>query len=175
MPTIIPTGCLGVDLLVKNYPQERERIVKHAIDERRRQLASYSELRGLISFHPIHTTKLVLLSGLVSFILAFLLAQFAQLADWYKKLSEWKFSLALPVVGEKVLDIGSRVPTSTTFEIGAKLPSWSVGECFWFAVAVMVVLLILQAVQAAIRWRDAMRLKQGEHELQQELTYLQSL
>lgn len=175
MPTIIPTGCLGVDLLVKNYPQERERIVKYAIDERRRQLASYSELRGLISFHPIHTTKLVLLSGLVSFILAFLLAQFAQLADWYKKLSEWKFNFSLPIIGEKVLDIGSKVPTSTTFEVGARLPAWSIRECFWLAVGVMVTLVVLQAVQAAIRWRDAMRLKQGENDLQQELTYLQSL
>lgn len=175
MLTTIPTGCLGVDLLTKSYPQDRERIVKHAIDERRRQLASYTELRGLISFHLIHTTKLVLLSGLVSFILAFLLAQFAQLADWYKKLTEWKFSFSLPVVGEKVLDIGSRVPTSTTFEVGAKLPTWSLKDCFWFAVGVMVVLLIIQAVQAAIRWRDAMRLKQGENELRQELSYLESL
>lgn len=175
MQNAIPTGCLQIDLLIKSYPQERERLVQHAIDERHRQLASYSELRGLISFHPIHTTKLVLLSGLVSFILAFLLAQFAQLADWYKKLTEWKVSFSLPVVGEKVLDIGSRVPTSTTFEVGAKLPTWSLRECFWFAVGVMVALIIIQAVQAAIRWRDAIRLKQGENELQNELTYLESL
>lgn len=175
MQNTIPTGCLQIDLLAKSYPQDRERLVKHAIDERRRQLATYAELRGLISFHPIYTTKLVVLSGLVSFVLAFLLAQFAQLADWYKKLTGLKLTFAVPVVGEKVVDVGTHVPTSSTFEVGSILPTWSVKECLWFALGVMAVLLFMQVIQAVIRWRDALRLRQGEDELQQELTYLESL
>ena len=175
MPTIIPIGCLETDLLLKSYPEERERILRHALEERRLRLATYAELRSVIGFHPIHLVKVIALSGVISFILVFVLAQLAQLALWYKKVTELTVSVPIPALGTKTIDIGSRVPTSTAFEVAAQLPVWTVKECLWFALAVMVIVLVVRSIRIAIRWRDAKRLKQGETQLKEELTYLETL
>ncbi|HPF95750.1 MAG: hypothetical protein KC582_00845 [Candidatus Magasanikbacteria bacterium] len=175
MTSTIPTGCLETDLLIKQYPQERDRILQHAIEDRRRRLAMYTELRSLIGFHPIVFVKTIVFTGVISFVLVFVLAQLAQIALWYKKLTELSITIPIPALGARTVDLGSYVPTSTTFELIGQLPVWTVRDCLLFATGVMLVVLISMGIRIAIRWRDAKQLKQGEVQLKEELNYLITL
>lgn len=166
---------LSLELLLERFPDKKKELISQALIEKKRQLAMYRELIGLLSFHPLSLLKQVVAVGVMSFVLAFLVAQFAQLADWYKKLKQLNVGVDVPIVGTKSLDIGSRLPTSTTFEIGTVLPSWGIRECIWFAIGMVALVVITQLVQLFIRWKDVRLMQAGIHEIEQDIHYLSTL
>lgn len=172
---MIPIGCLTVDLLIKQYPQQKEEIVKQAILERQRHIAVYHELSGLISFHSVRTIKIVGLTGIISFGFLFLFMQVSQIADWYERLKAWRITVPLPLVDDRVIDLGSKIPTSTTLDLATQLPSYNVSDSINIAFALSLLVMIAQIIYAFFRWKDAHMMKQAITTLKEEMTYLYSL
>lgn len=169
-----PIGVLNEFDLVSRYPDRKAEIIHHAIDIRERRLTMTSETRRLLSWHPIHTVKIIFVSGLATFVIVWLLSQIAQVGHWYADLKALGIAIPFPVIGEKTLDLGSHIPTSTTLATAAQLPVLSLKNSFVSALLVMCILVLERIVATVVQWKKIQNLKLAEHELEKEIQTLQS-
>jgi|GEM_PF-2947606 len=178
MPTIpksdAPIGLLPEFDLLKRYPERKRELIEYAIRDRERRITMTSETRHLLSWHPIHTVKIIFVSGFATFILVWLITQIAQIGQWYSQLKALGFTLPLPIIGERVIDLGSHIPTSTMLVTASKLPLLTAKTSIYSALAVMVILILERVISTLLQWKKIKSLKKAEEELHTEIKILNS-
>ena len=169
-----PIGVLNDFDLLTRHPERQAEIIQHGIDVRERRLTTTSETRRLMSWHPIHTVKIIFVSGLATFFFVWIVSQISLLGHWYSDLKNLGIAIPLPIIGEKTLEIGSHIPTSTTLASAAKLPLVSARGSIYSALLVMVILILERVVATLVQWKKIQSLKQAEVQLEAEIKTLQS-
>lgn len=169
-----PIGVLNDFDLLSRHPERSREIIQHGIEVRERRLTVTRETRRLMSWHPIHTVKIIFVSGLATFLGVWLVSQIAQLGHWYADLKGLGMTIPLPLVGEKTLEIGSHIPTSTTLASASRLPLVTAKGSLYSALIVMAILMLERVVATLVQWKKIQSLKQAEQELEQEIQVIKS-
>lgn len=167
-----PVGLIAVARLIAETPDRRDDILAYEIRQRERELLVTRETRHALSWHPFHTTKVVLAVGVGVFVIVWLMSQLRAVAEWYTRARA--ATLTLPLIGDRTIDLGSHVPTSTAFDLMGRLPQWGLVESFWIAVGLMLVIVIERLVFAAFQWKHVQALVSAETELAEEVTTLRA-
>ncbi len=109
----VPASLLDVHDLATRFPDRKREIFENARKKRERELVVLRESRHLVSWHPLHTTKTILVAGVITFVLSMLLNQVVALGKFYANAKAWNIAIPIPLIGTEHIDVGSRVPTST--------------------------------------------------------------
>ncbi|MCC7357486.1 hypothetical protein IT408_03190 [Candidatus Uhrbacteria bacterium] len=169
-----PIGVLNEFDLLNRHPERKTEIIQHGIEVRERRLTTTSETRRLLSWHPIHTVKIIFVSGLATFFAVWIITQISFLGHWYSDLKNLDFAISLPIVGEKTIEIGSHIPISTTLASASKLPQISAKSSVYSAILVMIILIFERIVTIMVQWKKNKSLKQAENELGEEIKVLRT-
>ena len=159
------------DLLTR-VPERRRDLIDHEIKKRERERLLIHETRQLLSWHPLHTTKTVLLYGVHSFILAWVIGLLASLGRSYVTLQTTTIEIPLPLVKDIVFNLGSFVPTSTSLGLASQLPAWSFRDALVVGLIVSLVVTAEKVIFAALQWRRVKILKAAMTELEHEAAVL---
>ena len=174
-PTVYtcPVGLVQECEMVHRLPERRAEIIEHAIRTREREKLYVKEIRNLITWHPVHSTKVMLVSGVVTFILVWLVSGIAALGQWYAHLKAAQITIPIPIVGDETLHLGSHVPTSTIIAVAGNLPAFDLKQTGYIALGVMGAILLEKIAMSVLNWRESQKLTSFSAELQQELAALQ--
>jgi hypothetical protein len=167
-----PIGLLVEEDFIKRYPARRKEIVAHAIQDRERRRVLLQETRHLLTWHPIHTTKVVLVTGILTFILAFLVSQVVSIGHWYADAKSWTIPISLPLIPTTNIDIGSHVPSSTSLALASRVPSFGLQESLIIAIIAMAAVLLEKVVVSLFQWKKAHLVGTAVRDLDQELRTL---
>lgn len=170
---MIPASLLDTHDLLTRFPDRKQDILTHAIATRERELILLGESRHVISWHPVHTLKTILVAGFIAFALSFLLSQVVAIGKFYSQARDWRIDVPLPIIGTKTIDLGGGVPTSTALGIAGKIPSYGLRESVFAAIAVMITILLERAVTSFIQWKKIKKLRAAEHELRKDMETLE--
>jgi hypothetical protein len=168
-----PVGLVQECEMIERVPERRQEIIAHAIRVRERERLYVKEIRNLITWHPVHTTKVVLVSGSITFILVWLISGVAALGQWYAHLKAAQITFPIPFVGDETLHLGSHVPTSTVLAVAGNLPAFDLRQTGYIALTVMGAIILEKVVMSFLNWRESQKLTAFSAELQQELAALQ--
>lgn len=169
-----PPGLLLVADLLARVPERKRDLIDHEIKKRERERLMSHETRQLLSWHPLHTTKTVLLFGVHSFILAWVVGLLASLGRSYVALQTTTIEIPLPLVKDIVFNLGSFVPTSTSLGLASQLPAWSFRDALVVGLIVSLVVAAEKVVFAALQWDRVKKLKASMSELDQEMASLKA-
>src|SRR3990167_2352134 len=99
---LCPPGLLFVADLLARVPERQRDLLDHEITKREREQTLTRETRHLLSWHPLHTTKTVLLYGVLTFVLAWVIGALGSLGRAYAALKAAEVTIPLPVVKDFV-------------------------------------------------------------------------
>lgn len=165
---IIPVGLLAEHDVIERHSERRMEIIDHAIRIREQERLSLREVRSLLTWHPLRTTKVVILAGLVTFVLAWVLSELIAMSHWYASARTLRVTVPLPVVGNKVVDLGGYIPTSTALNVVSTFPTYGVRESAYVALGVMGLLLLEKLAVTLWHARESHHLSKRLEELTQE-------
>jgi hypothetical protein len=171
----VPPGLLMVADLIARVPERKEELLAYELRKRERELQVVRETRHLLSWHPLHTTKVVLIYGIIAFSIATLIGSIASLGQWFVRLQSSNVPISIPMVGSIPFDIGSYVPSSTTLSSLALLPNISLLNSTYFGIAVALLVLIEKVVFIIIQYGKAEVLRNAEKELNEEMEALKGM
>lgn len=169
-----PVGLIAVSRLIAETPERRDDILAYEIRRRERELLITRETRHALSWHPFHTTKVVFAVGGGVFVIVWLMSQLRAVAEWYTRARAATLTIPLPLIGDRTIDLGSHVPTSTAFDLMGRLPQWGLLESFWIAVGLMLVIVLERIIFAAFQWKHVQALASAETELAEEIATLRA-
>lgn len=172
MTTNLPVSLLEVQDLVSRFPDRRREIVVHARSVRERELVMLRESRHLISWHPLHTAKTIIVAGIIAFAFSFLLSQVALIGRIYSDTKRAGLSIPLPLIGSQNISLQNVVPTSTALETISRVPAYGVRESIYIAIGVMVSVLLERIVTSVFHWKKIKLLREAEKQLLQEIHLL---
>lgn len=165
----IPASLLDVHELATRFPERKREIFEVAKKKRERDLIVLRESRHLISWHPLHTTKTILVAGIVTFALSMLLSQVVAIGKFYAQAKAWNIAIPIPIIGTQTIDVGSRVPTSTALGIAAQFPAYGWRESLYAALAVMITILLERVIVSIFQWKKVRKLRAAEDELVKDI------
>lgn len=169
---MVPVGLIAEEDLARRFPQRRGEVLRHALRVRERQKALFHEARKLLTWHPIHTTKTVLVTGALSFTIALLASYVVSIGHWYAAAKDLSFTVPIPFLADRAIDLGASVPSSTSLALAARLPAYGLKESFAIAVLGMAIVLIEKLVTSLFHWRKARMLREAEADLVSEMKVL---
>lgn len=169
---LCPPGLLFVADLLARVPERSRDLLDHEIAKRERERTLTRETRHLLSWHPLHTTKTVLVYGLLTFVLAWVVGALGSLGRAYAAMKAAEVTIPLPVVKDFVFHIGSFVPTSTTLGIASQLPAWSFRDALVIGLGVAIVVAVEKLIFAVLQWNRSRALHASEAELEKEIATL---
>ena len=170
-----PIGIVAELMLAKEVPERAEEILSYAIHRRESQKLLVHETRQQIGWHPVHSTRTIIFSGISVFSLALTISSIASLGHWYESATHAALTIPIPLLGDKTIDFGGRMPTSTTLGLMAKLPTFGWKESLTIALGFMALVLLERLIVAAFSYRHIRALKSSEIELEQELKALRGM
>lgn len=168
----IPVSLLETHDLAERFPDRAHEIYDEAKKKLHLELWLVRESRLSISWHPFHTTKAILIAGLIAFLLCFFLSQVVAVGKLYAQAKGWTVSVPIPILGTETLNLGAHVPTSTALGVAAQLPSYGWLESLYVAIAVMVTALIERFVLTIIQWKKILQFREAERQLARDLATL---
>lgn len=168
-----PVGLLNEKDLMDRMPERREEIIGHGIRRREELRLAFRAARTRIGWHPAHTAKVIAISGVVTFILAWLLSYISAFGHWYAAAKDWSVRVPLPLLGEKTIDIGAVVPTSTPLGFAARLPAFGLTESAYAAAGVVGLIIFERLLLAVVNVSSIRKLKGAERELDEEIRMLE--
>lgn len=170
----VPAGLVIVADLVARIPERGQEVIASEIARRERERTMTRETRSLLSWHPINTTRTVLLFGLHGFVLAWALGWLAALGHAYAQLKTSSIAIPLPLVQDLAFNIGTIVPTSTALSVASRLPPIDFRDAIGVGIAIAFVVAVERGIIAAFQWKKARLLRAAEDELQAEIETLKS-
>lgn len=159
---------------IARVPERAQDVIASELEKRERERTMAHETRGLLSWHPINTTRTVLLFGFHGFVLAWALSWLGALGQAYAQLRSATIELPLPLVQNLSFDIGSLVPTSTALSVASRLPTINFRDAVGVGIAIAIVIALERGVLAAFQWKKARLLRAAEEELKKEVDILRS-
>jgi hypothetical protein len=171
----VPPGLLMVADLIVRLPERKEELLAYELRKRERDQQIARETLHLLSWHPLHTTKVVLVYGITAFSIASLVGSIASLGQWFVHLQASKVPLSIPMVGSIPINIGSLVPTSTALSSIADLPVVSLRDSMYFGIAVALLVLIEKVIFIVIQHGKAQVLRRALEELDVETKALKEM
>ncbi len=170
----VPPGLVMVADLVARIPERAEDVLASELARRERERTMTHETRSLLSWHPINTTRTVLLFGLHGFVLAWALGWLAALGHAYSQLKTASIAIPLPLVQDLAFDLGNIVPTSTALSVASRLPPIDFRAAIGVGLVIAFIVAMERAIIAAFQWKKARMLRLAEAELQNEIDTLKS-
>jgi hypothetical protein len=165
-------GLIFEEDFIKRYPTRRQEILTYAIKQREERKVLLQESHQLLTWHPVHAAKVILVTGALAFVLAFLVSQIVSIGHWYASAKSWIVPVSLPVIGTKDVDLGTYVPTSTSLAVAGRVPSFGLRESIIFAIAVMVLMVLEKVAMSLVHWKKARLLQGALRELDDEIRTL---
>lgn len=166
-----PPGLLPIADLMARIPARSIELLDYEILRRKRELVRTSETRALLSWHPWETIRLLVLSGAVTFFLAWFLSVIAELGRFYNSIVS-ATHIQVPFLDQRVIDFLGVVPRSS-FQLFAAIPDFGALEAFYVALGVMGALALTKLVFIGIHWEKIKLLGEAERELNEELKELE--
>lgn len=166
-----PAGLLFVADLVERIPERGEALLNYEISKRERERVLTQETKRLLSWHPWHTIRFLLLSGAVAFALTWFFSFLSALGRVYNA-SVGKLDISVPFLDPKLLDIGGAIPT-TTFALFSKIPDFGAVESFFVALAVVMLIAVVKLIFIMIHWKKIKMLGEAESVFTEELETLE--
>jgi len=167
-----PIGLLSEHDNVARFPERREEIINYAVRARRVELVQLRETHRLLSWHPLRTAKIALISGLLIGVLAFLIAQIGALGRWYAALTATHITVSIPLMGNRVIPLGSYFTATSSLAWAAHIPVYGLQESVALALGVAALFLLEKLLLFVFRRRDAEEMRRREVELEQEIAEL---
>ncbi len=167
-----PVGLIHECELIAQAPERTADIIAHAKRIRTRELLYVREIRGLMTWHPVQTTNVVVLSGVITFALAWIFSEIIAVSHWYADAKAFQVNVGLPYIGSTSLDVGSHIPTSTALATASRFPIYGIREAALLAGGVMFAILLEKLVIAFLHRRESSQLGAYAKELKQELKTL---
>jgi len=168
-----PAGLLAEYDLMSRLPERRQDILDQALASRAEKRLMQQETLRAFTWHPIHTTKVMLITGLVTFVLVWLVSGISALGHWYAQAKSYTVAVPMPLVQPLKIDIGSYIPTSTYLALSQQLPSFGWRESLYFAFAAMLVVLLEKLLLTVFQWNKVQRMRRAIQETDDELALLE--
>jgi hypothetical protein len=170
----VPPGLVVVADIIIRIPERAEDIIVSEIENRERERTMTHETRSLLSWHPINTTRMVLLLGFHGFVLAWAIGWLAALGNAYAHLKTSSIAVPLPLVQDVTVDLGAFVPTSTALSVASRLPAIGLRDAIGIGIIIALIVAVERGIIAAFQWKKARLLRAAEERLQMELDVLKS-
>lgn len=170
----VPPGLVIVADLVARIPERANDVIASELARRERERTMTRETRSLLSWHPINTTRVVLLFGLHGFVLAWALGWLAALGHAYAQLKTASIAIPLPLLQDLAVNLGTFVPTSTALSVASRLPPIDFRDAIGVGIAIALIVAVERGIIAAFQWKKARLLRTAEDELQAEIEILKS-
>jgi hypothetical protein len=179
-----PAGLLAVADLIERIPGRAEDVLIHETGRRERELILMQETRRLLSWHPWHTIRFLLLSGAVAFAAAWLVSFLSALARFYTSAfgspgaahaaggaGSAIGGAGIPFLNEWLAEIGKIIPASA-FALFSKIPDFGAIESFFVALGVVMLVAFVKLLFILLNWKKIKLLNEAERELSEELETL---
>jgi hypothetical protein len=172
-----PAGLLTVADLIERIPGRASDVLSHEIGRRERELVLTQETRRLLSWHPWHTIRFLLLSGAVAFAAAWLVSFLSALARFYNNTlgslgaGHAASGAGIPFLNEWLAEIGKIIPASA-FALFSKIPDFGAIESFFVALGVILLVAFVKLLFILLNWKKIKLLNEAERELSEELETL---
>lgn len=160
--------------LIARIPERADDVITAELERRERERTMTHETRNLLSWHPIHTTRTVLLFGFHGFVLAWAIGWLAALGHAYAQLKSSAIALPLPLVQELSFDLGSIVPTSTALSVASRLPPIDLRDAIGVGIVIALIVAVERGIIAALQYKKARLLRTAEEKMDAEIAMLKS-
>lgn len=157
---------------MERIPERAEALLNYEISKRERERVLAQETKQLLSWHPWHTMRFLLLSGAIAFALAWFFSFLAAIGRFYNA-TVGKLDVGVPFLDTKLFEAGEVFPTST-FALFAKIPDFGAIESFYVALGVIALIAIVKLIFILIHWKKIKLLNEAEREYTEELETLTS-
>ena len=164
-----PPGLLMVADIITRIPGRAEALIAYEIDRRERERVLMQETKNLLSWHPWHMIRFLILSGAVAFAVTWLFSVILVFAKLYNQTVGSK--LGIPFLGETLSSVSAFLPK----QIGpmlSDLPNFGALESFFVALGVVFLIALVKVVFIFVNWKRIKVLSQAEQVLTEELKAL---
>ncbi len=167
---VAPPGLLVVADFMERMPDRAEALLEHEISRRERERVLSQETKNLLSWHPWHTIRFLILSGAIAFAAAWLFSVVLEFVKLYNKAVGTK--LGIPFVDENVFNLGELLP-SQVFPMLSNVPEFGALESVFIALGVVLLVALVKVLFILINWKKIKLLSSAEKALRQELEVLE--
>ncbi|MBD3251770.1 hypothetical protein GF380_04975 [Candidatus Uhrbacteria bacterium] len=166
----VSPGLILTAELVERMPTRGEEIVRYEIGRRERDRVLMSQTKNLMSWHPWNTVRLLLLSGVGAFALAWLLSLIVEIAKLYNAAIN-VLQIDVPFLDTQVFDLREALP-SQAFGFIQRLPDFGAVEAIYFGLLVMFAIAVIKGLFILFYWNQIKLLIQADQEIDAELETL---
>jgi hypothetical protein len=164
-----PPGLLIVADILERIPDRADALLEHEITMRERERVLSQETKSLLSWHPWHTIRFLILSGAVAFAAAWFFSVVLEFVKLYNEAVGTK--LGIPFVDENLFNLDELLPNQV-FPILSHVPEFGALESFFIALGVVLLVALVKVVFILINWKKIKLLSAAEKELREELDVL---
>ncbi|MEN9558727.1 MAG: hypothetical protein RL141_1096 [Candidatus Parcubacteria bacterium] len=168
----VPPGLVMVADLIARIPERAQEVIASELAKREREQTVAHETRNLLSWHPINTTRMVLLFGFHGFVLAWALGWLGAIGQAYAHLKVTTIAVPLPLVQDLSFNLGTLVPTSTVLSVASHLPTLDFRDALGIGIGIAIVVALERGIIAAFQWKKSRLLRAAEMELEKEMELL---
>jgi hypothetical protein len=167
---LIPIGLLLAADYVERVPSRATELLTYELQRREREKILLEETKGFLSWHPWSTLRLLLLSGGVTFTVAW---SFSMVADFMRLYNDTvvRAKLQAPVFGDSALGLTNLIPSSA-FGFFSGLPDFGTKESVLVALGVVFALAMFKLIFIAFNWQKIKALNVADRMLTEEMKYL---
>lgn len=168
----VPAGLIVICDILERIPERGKAILDYEIRKRERERILMQETRNLLSWHPWHTIRFLLLSGTIAFGVTWFISFLSALGRFYGA-SFGKLDASAPLVNQKLADIGELIPI-TTFSLFSKIPDFGAIESFFVALGVVVLIAVVKLIFILVHWKKIKLLGEADAVFSEELEVLEA-
>ncbi len=167
---LIPIGLLLTADYVTRVPDRAGEMLTYELQRREREKILLEETKGFLSWHPWSTLRLLLLSGGVTFTVAW---SFSVVANFMRLYNDTiaRTKLQAPIFGDSALSLTNIIPPSA-FGFFSGLPEFGTKESVLVALGVVVALAAFKLIFIAFNWQKIKALNVADRVLREEMDYL---
>ncbi len=169
-----PVGLIMEEDLIHRFPDRKADIIKRAITTREERLLTLKAARSRFGWHPAHTAKVLVVSALATFVLAYLFSLVSSFGHFYAQAKAMSIDIAVPVIGSQHVAIGSFVPTSTPLGIASMIPQYGIWESVLAGLVVAALVIIERLLLASANYSSVKRIKAAERRIGEEIKSLRT-
>ena len=168
-----PIGLLAEYDLMGRLPERRKEIIGQAVDTRADKKLMLKQTLHAYTWHPLNTTKVMLLVGLLVFELVMLVSGVSMLGHWYAQAKNSTISVPVPLIQSMDINLGSYLPSSTYITMTEQLPTISLLQAVYIALAAMLLVLLEKGVIMAVHWEKVKHLRAAMKACDEEIALLE--
>jgi hypothetical protein len=168
---VVPPGLILICDALERIPERGEALLDYEIQRRERERILMQETKNLLSWHPWHTIRFLLLSGAIAFGITWFISFLSAIGRVYDA-SIGKLDMGTSILSQKFAAIGSLIPSSA-FSIFSKIPDFGAIESFFVALGVVFLVALVKLIFIIVHWKKIKLLGEADDIFAKELETLE--